>query len=90
MSNVIPFQKEQQHAYCEAICIECKHEWIEVSPLGTNELECPNCSTFKGRYKRAFNFAEGEFIRVCHCGNDMFYLSTSGHLCAKCGTFQEY
>jgi hypothetical protein len=25
-------------------CPICTHEWVAVYPLGTDELECPNCS----------------------------------------------
>lgn len=24
-------------------CSICTHEWIAVRPLGTDEVECPNC-----------------------------------------------
>ena len=24
-------------------CDKCNHEWVAISPLGTQELECPSC-----------------------------------------------
>jgi hypothetical protein len=93
MSNVIQLFKQEQelpHGTGEAFCYQCKHEWIAVAPVGTVQLECPNCLTMKGLFKFGFNVSDGELVRECNCGNQLFYLTPDGHLCANCGTYQEY
>lgn len=96
MSNVIgvDFSKRpdetRQHGQGEAFCFACKHTWQAVVPTGVTEFECPNCGTMKGRWKFHFYPSPGTKIRVCDCGNELFYLTPEGHLCANCGTYQSY
>jgi hypothetical protein len=94
MSKVIEFPKPEQddvpHGAGHAFCIACRHEWVAVAPVGAVDLECPQCGTMKGRYKFEFAPAPGTLVRVCNCGNEYFYLTTEGHLCANCGTYQRY
>ena len=28
-----------------AWCLECRHEWVAVRPLGAESLECPACGS---------------------------------------------
>lgn len=91
--NVIPFKRaepEQQHGAGQAFCIGCCHEWAAVAPTGTTQLECPACHAHKGRWKFEFAPAEGQLVRECNCGNQLFYLTPDGHLCANCGIYQGY
>lgn len=91
--SVIPFQRrepEQQHGAGQAFCIGCCHEWAAVAPTGTTQLECPACHAHKGHWKFEFAPAEGQLVRECDCGNQLFYLTTDGHLCANCGIYQGY
>jgi len=78
------------HGYGMAFCIQCGNEWTAVAPTGTVDLECPNCHTHKGKWKFEFAPAEGTLVRECNCGNRLFYLTTEGHMCANCGTYQSY
>lgn len=79
-----------QHGTGMAFCIQCGYEWVAVAPTGTVDLECPECHTHKGKWKFEFAPAEGTMVRECNCGNRLFYLTTEGHLCANCGTYQSY
>ena len=92
MSSVIPFarQASEQTAYGEAFCIVCRYEWSAVAPTGIVELECPQCHTMKGKFKFEFFPPENTMVRECNCGNQLFYLTTEGHLCVNCGIYQGY
>jgi hypothetical protein len=92
MSNVIQLRKpvEDQHGSGDAFCIACKHEWLAVAPTGTTQLECPECQTMKGRFKFEYAPSVGQMVRECNCGNQYFYLTPDGHLCANCGIYQSY
>lgn len=93
MDNVVAFPSRktdgptEQHGCGEAICIGCKHSWTAIEPTGTTDIECPQCGTMKGRWK--FEFAP-DIVRQCQCGNQYFYLTPVGHMCANCGIYQEY
>lgn len=90
MSNVIEFAKKEPHAAGEAFCFQCGHTWVAVAPAGETQLECPSCHTMKGLWKFPFAPSEGQLVRECNCGNQLFYLTPEGHLCANCGTYQTY
>lgn len=93
MSNVVEFRRPEEidrHASGEAFCLHCRHEWIAVATLGTTQLECPECRTMKGKWRFEFKPAPGSLVRECSCGNQLFYLTPDGHLCANCGTYQRY
>lgn len=94
--SVIPFKRPEPepepepHGSGEAFCIGCSHTWVAVAPVGTVDLQCPKCLCHKGKWKFEFFPSEGQMVRVCNCGNQLFYLTPDGHLCANCGTYQEY
>lgn len=93
MSNVIEFKQKPEydpHMTGEAFCIGCSHTWVAVAPVGTAQLECPACNAMKGHFKFECYPSEGEMIRECNCGNQLFYLTLKGHMCANCGTYQSY
>ena len=85
-----PRSTERQHASGEAFCIQCGHKWIAVAPTGTVDLECPECQTMKGKWRFEFQPPDGTLVRECNCGNQLFYLTPEGHLCANCGIYQSY
>lgn len=93
---VIPFARRQppetteQHGAGEAFCIGCGHTWTAVAPTGTLAFECPQCRSTKGKWKFEFYPSEGQQVRECQCGNQLFYLTPEGHLCANCGIYQRY
>ena len=91
--SVFEFKRKDpdvQHGSGAAFCIECGHEWVAVAPTGTTQLECPSCRTHKGKWKFEFMPAEGALVRECDCGNQLFYLTPEGHMCANCGIYQGY
>lgn len=94
MSNVVPFSKKpeppKQWASGEAFCISCGHRWVAVVETGTKHFECPGCRRHTGQYLFGFMPSEGQLVRSCNCGNQLFYLTPDGHMCANCGTYQSY
>lgn len=80
----------QQHGEGEAFCLSCDHTWRSVAPTGTIALECPACRRMTGKWRFEFYPADGQMVRECGCGNQLFYLTTEGHLCANCGVYQRY
>jgi|GEM_PF-5544984 len=88
---VIPFNRPipaVQHGAGQAFCLGCGHEWTAVAPTGTTQLECPSCKAHKGRWKFEFAPTDGQMVRECDCGNQLFYLTPEGHMCANCGIYQ--
>lgn len=91
MSKVIQFPtKQMPHLSGEAFCLQCGHEWIAIAPEGETRFECPKCHTHKGLWKFECTPKNGDFVRECKCGNRLFYIQPDGHMCANCGTFQNY
>lgn len=92
-TNVVLFRKpEPPHGVGEAFCIGCDHVWTATAPVGTTQLECPECRALKGhwRFEHAPAPAPGSLVRECNCGNQLFYLTPKGHMCANCGVYQRY
>lgn len=92
MGEIVQFRKPDsvQYGEGEAFCNQCGHTWTAVAPTGTVQLECPSCHTMKGLFKFPFCVVEGQQVYTCNCGNQHFYLTPEGHLCANCGIYQEY
>lgn len=93
MENVVQFklpEKSDPHASGEAVCLACKHTWTAVAPVGTAQLECPECGTERGVWKYPFSPAVGEELWQCNCGCELFYIIPDGHMCYGCGTKQVY
>jgi hypothetical protein len=66
-----------------ARCQACGHEWIAVAPVGTHELDCPDCHATKG-YMLA-SVMRGEQSWQCNCGCDVFRISPDvGPYCVNC------
>jgi hypothetical protein len=95
MADIVPFKRKEEpdpHISGSAICIDCKHEWVAVVQKDSHVendgwLECPSCSTHKGRLKHPFAFGDSEF--VCNCGNKHFSICTIKDevfiYCPNCG-----
>lgn len=97
MADVLAFQRPDPpqpdeptvpHGAGTALCIDCRHEWEAAVPIGTEWFECPSCHTHKARWK--FTFYPSDMVRQCNCGNQLFYMTPEGHLCANCGIYQRY
>lgn len=54
----IDINENLPHKVSEVICIDCKHRWISVRPVGTplKDLECPQCGL------KGFVIETGEII----------------------------
>lgn len=50
------------HFVHEAVCFYCTKMWVAVAPVGTTELECPQCGKMGfARRQRVYNiFGEGK------------------------------
>ena len=90
MNDVVPFAKQEQHGAGMAFCIGCGHKWAAVAPTGTTAFECPSCHATKGHWQFEFMPKVGQMVRECACGNQLFYLTPEGHMCANCGIYQRY
>jgi hypothetical protein len=93
VSKVIKFKQpepKEPHGSGEAFCMNCRHEWIAVVPVGITRFECPRCHSYKGMWKFEFMPEVGSLMRLYNCGNDLFRLTPDGHQCANCGVYQEY
>lgn len=92
--TIIDFQKAKQdrepHTSGEAVCVFCQHKWQAVAPVGTTDLECPECQRNGGVWLFHFMPAEGDMF-VCNCGNFLFILQSTGRkLCVGCGVFSDW
>lgn len=78
----------------EAFCLACKYEWQAVAPVGTLDLECPECGSDRGQFKHPFDVEEGATIWECGCGSTYFQLVKEdyGHdlMCVGCGIRQRF
>ena len=81
-------EKRMPHSSGQARCLDCKHEWVAVAPIGTYWLQCPGCSLLRGKYIFMFNFPN-ELHWTCHCGNDLFYATKRAIFCPNCGAEQK-
>ncbi len=91
--TVLTFKKKEATEQCgsgEAFCIGCNHKWVAVVPTGVTEFECPKCHTMKGKWKFEFYPEAGTLLSTCRCGNQLYYMTKVGHMCANCGRYQEY
>lgn len=85
-AEVVNLSERRPHNAGEARCLNCKHEWAAVAPVGATWLECPECSLPRGTFK--FPFApEGAFFE-CACGNDLFTIHPRGVFCPNCGAWK--
>lgn len=89
--NVIDFSKAKQertpHASGECVCLDCKHEWVGVAPVGEVWLECPACHLVRGRFLNPVVRNEAQRW-TCLCGNDLFYITRECTYCPNCGEIQ--
>lgn len=90
--KVVDFKKKPMEYTVtgDAFCYQCKHEWVAVVPHKTVRIQCPECHTYKGLFKFPACVPKDALLRQCECGNELFYLTPEGHLCANCGEYQFY
>ena len=87
MSNVVEFKKlGSQHISGEAICIGCKHEFVASAPVGTHELDCPQCLGNKAVFKYSITRPDEELFK-CSCSSFVFNVTRNGIYCINCGNW---
>jgi len=74
----------EKHLSGEAICSACNKEWVAVAPVGTKELECPDCKTMKGLFKHHVAPVTNNLWQ-CNCGNKLFFITKGQIQCCECG-----
>lgn len=58
-------------------CLECRNEYEELCPIGTESLKCPLCSSEKTKRKVSVFSARS-------AGNEGTKAIGSGHSCSSC------
>lgn len=93
MTNIVDLQEARKertpHAAGKAVCISCKHEFVYVAQVGILWFDCPSCGLEKATWKYTFGLKSGTEFKVCVCGNELFYITRTGHLCALCGNLHK-
>lgn len=88
-ARVIGIDEARPHLSGPARCLDCKHEWVAVAPVGTWCMTCPACGADKGA-RFSMIGATDNVVFVCNCGNQFFLLLPDGRsLCPHCGTHHE-
>ena len=87
MSNVVNLDSGRPKLRGAALCLCCSHQWDAVADIGSVELKCPECNTWKGVFE---GMTAPDTVVECVCGNQHFYLhyydsSNYCGICAKCG-----
>lgn len=87
MTNVVDLEarriEKSPHRSGRARCLNCKHEWVAVAPIGVVDLECSQCSTFQGVF---IGLSLTEFPQWrCECGELLFFIDKVSPYCAHCG-----
>ena len=92
--GVLEFKRpepQDPHLSGQAQCFGCQHKWVAVAPVGTKEMECPNCHCIKGVFRNICAPEKDKKIWVCECGCDLFMLIEKvGYMCVNCGTYQRF
>jgi predicted RNA-binding Zn-ribbon protein involved in translation (DUF1610 family) len=83
VSNVVSIADARPHLAGPALCLECRHEWVAVAPLGMTVMDCPSCGARKGA-RLAMVQKEGPHWE-CACGNGLFFIREGGTYCPNCG-----
>lgn len=86
MGEVIDLVRNEPTLAGPAHCLKCQRQWTAVAPVGTTQLECPDCHSLSGIFDFLFRRDEEEWS--CSCGNDLFYVARSGIYCPNCGKIQ--
>lgn len=88
MSNVADLnsRRKDPHMQGPAACLQCKHTWQAVAPVGTTGMECPKCGVFKGYFLQLIGPEDGLERCQCEtCGSQLWAIMPLGALCAGCG-----
>ena len=89
--TILEFKRPEELMFVgDARCNHCGHEWEGRAPEGTWELECPFCGSMQGMFIYEHAPSDDDIVRVCGCGGQLFWILPTGHMCAKCGQYQDY
>lgn len=87
--NVLDFNKAREVKNPKitgvAVCGACSKEWAASAPAGQVFLQCPACSTHRGRFVHPALLQEGVARLACSCGCQMFQLTDATRHCINCG-----
>jgi len=91
MSNVSNLDSARPKLRGAALCLCCSHQWDAVADIGSVELKCPECNTWKGVFE---GMTAPDAVFECVCGNQHFYVSYDNSdyfyaMCAKCGVRED-
>lgn len=76
----------------QCVCANCKYEWKGSYPVGTADMQCPQCNRPRGGFKYPFGPGQGDSGWNCSCGSTEFFImrpsgeSSGGVYCRGCGT----
>lgn len=82
--ELIDLDSKRPHTSGPVVCLECKHKWTGVIPVGTTSVQCPNCGTAKGT-REGFVCPPDFTFYECPCGNYHFFIGVDGAICCCCG-----
>jgi len=90
VGDILSFpEKVDPHLAGEAKCVACKFTWAAVAPVGTVDLECPNCGGNRGIWRYPILAPVGGHYFVCNCGCEAMTAYFSGGnfylRCIACG-----
>lgn len=86
IEKVINLADKRPHLAGKAKCLDCKHMWMAIAPIGTLWLECPNCGLMRGR---VYADVQRDGLHWhCKCGFEVFYVTPDGYYCPNCGAWQ--
>ncbi len=95
MTEIIDFKKAKEerepHISGQLYCMACNHDWTAVWKPGTQEFECPQCNSMRGRSKYDIMPAPGSQVWTCMtCDNQLFNLLADRVHCPNCGNAWGY
>ena len=86
--KITSIESKRPHLAGEAICLQCRHKWTAVCPVGVAEMECPECGLFRGVY--VYNCVPEQEVWSCKCGNYHFAITQKNIVCVYCGISQTF
>lgn len=92
MSSVVSLEarriERNPHRSGQARCLNCKHTWVAVAPIGTTVLECIQCKTSQGVFIGIATTDNQQW--QCACAEFTFFIDARGPYCAHCGIRPEH
>lgn len=80
-------EERSPHLRGAAVCLNCRHHWQAVAPIGVFQLECPSCYTEKGVWNAPIGEDE---LWMCNCGSFHFAITRTHARCLHCGNTQSF